>query len=196
MAVSRVSGTYYIVKTFENYGENSTEGKEGDLTADGQKRVECFAGLVGSKINKPDHIYYKDDGTDKNGNVKVNSRKNTAEAIAQKLGIQASAIAKANLSSLLETVHAGNVNNAVFVWSDQDKTKEVATALGAATTPAEFKKNNYGGIWVIEGSELKEITMDCNGLANEKAESSGSASIRVSVMSVAVAVMASLFFFF
>ncbi|ORX52536.1 hypothetical protein BCR36DRAFT_403794 [Piromyces finnis] len=197
MAISRVSGTFYIVKTFENYGKKSTEGAEGHLTADGEKRVECFAGLVGNKINQPDHIYYKGDGTDKQGNVKVNPRKFTAEALAAKFGgIPVDAISKEEqLSNLLERTHADGSQNSVFVWSDQDKAKEVANALGAASTPAEFNKDNYGGIWILEGSQLTEATMDCPGLSNIK--TSGSlANIRFSVMSLAVAVIASLYFFF
>lgn len=84
MAISRVSATYYIIKTFENYGSKSTEGKEGNLNETGLKRVECFAGLIGSKVNKPDQIFYKADGKDKNGNVKtVNPRRNTAEAVSE-----------------------------------------------------------------------------------------------------------------
>lgn len=198
MAISQASATFYIIKTFENYSSKSTDGAEGQLTADGQKRVDCFVGLVGSKINQPDHIYYKADGTDKNGQIKVNSRKYTAEAIAAKLNnIPAVAITKdEQLSNLLERTHADNSQNAVFVWSDQDKTKEVATALGAANVPAEFKKENYGGIWIIEGSQLTEATMDCNGLANENASSGSPASIRLSIMSLAVAIMASLYYFF
>ena len=199
MAVSRVSGTYYIVKTFENYGKASTEGKEGNLNEQGQKRVECFAGLVGSKINKPDHVYYKADGTDKNGNIKVNSRKITAEAIAAKLGVQSSAIDQ--LNNVLETVQTANVQNAVFVWSDQEKTKEIATSLGGTDSPAEFKKENYGSIWVIEpgNNKVNEITMGCEGLPDSHdngSSSSDSTTIRVSIMSAVVALMASLYLFF
>ncbi|OUM58077.1 hypothetical protein PIROE2DRAFT_69998 [Piromyces sp. E2] len=204
MAISRVSGTYYIIKTFENYSSKEDASKEGQLNADGQKRVECFAGLVGSKITKPDHIYYKADGVSKDGTVKVNSRKFTAEAIAQKLGgIPANAITKdEQLSNLMERTHADGSTNSVFVWSDKDKAKEVATALGAAPDkiPAEFKKDNYGGIWAIEGSDLKEMTMGCDGLPDSHDGSSASASgsqssIRLTIMYLAVAVMTALYFF-
>jgi len=198
MAISRASATYYIVKSFENYSSKDNQGAEGQLTPDGQKRVECFAGLIGNKVNQIDHIYYKADGTDKNGQIKVNSRKFTAEAIAEKLGgIPTAEISKDTLSGLLERTHSDGSQNSLFVWSDQDKTQEVATALGAANVPAEFKKENYGTIWVIEGSNLSEVTMDCDGLNNFVASASGSvAGVRVSIMTLAVAVMASLYFFF
>jgi len=130
MAISRVSATYYIIKTFENYGSKSTEGKEGNLNETGLKRVECFAGLIGSKVNKPDQIFYKADGKDKNGNVKtVNPRRNTAEAIAEKIGVKAEALegTTAQLPNIKPLLEQENISNAIFVWSDKDKASELAT---------------------------------------------------------------------
>jgi len=80
MAISHVSANYYIIKTFENY--KSGQANEGQLTPEGEKRVICFASLVGSKINQPNGIFYKKDGTDSNGVTKINSRKFTAEAVS------------------------------------------------------------------------------------------------------------------
>jgi len=80
MAISHVSGTYYIIKTFEN--NDKTSGEEGQLSADGLKRVDCFVGLIGSKVNEPQAIFYKKTGTDKNGAEKINSRQFTAEQVS------------------------------------------------------------------------------------------------------------------
>jgi hypothetical protein len=187
MAVSHVNATYYIIKTFENYGTGNA--KEGELDEKGTKRVECFAGLVGSKINKPDAIFYKADGKDKNGNVKtINSRRNTAVAISEKLGVKAEEIegGTTQLPTLKSSIlDASNIQNALFVWSDKDKATELATALGATNAPAEFNKENYGTIWVIEGTDLKEVTMDCDGLSNSE---SGASKLYYSVMTIAIAV--------
>jgi len=198
MAISRVSATYYIIKTFENYGSKSTKGKEGELNESGQKRVECFAGLIGSKVNKLDQIFYKGDGKDKNGNVKtVNSRKNTAEAIAAKLNMKAEAIegTTTSLSTIKPLVE--QYQNVLFVWSDKDKAAELATALGATGVPEKFDKDNYGSIWVVDGTNFSEVTMDCQGLSNtDKGKSGSSATARVSFMTLAVAAMSAIFLLF
>jgi len=77
------------------------------------------------------------------------------------------------------------------------------SALGATNGPAEFPKENYGYIWAIEGNNLKEITMDCEGLENVetkdsdgKDSKSGAVSVRYSVMTVAAAFIASLYLLF
>jgi hypothetical protein len=208
MAISHVSATYYIIKTFENYSSKSTKGKEGDLKEKGLKRVECFAGLIGSKVNKPDAIFYKADGTDKTGAIKtVNSRRNTAQALQEKIGVEAQEISgdDAQLANIKTTLlDANKINNAIFVWSDKEKATKLATALGATNAPAEFAKENYGYIWAIDGTSLKEVTMDCEGLENTETknedgkdtQSSGAVSVRYSVMTVAAAIIASLYLLF
>jgi len=82
MVISHVSATTYIIKTFENYSGKDSAGEEGQLTDIGQKRVQCFKKLVeDNTINQIDAILYKSDGKDKMGNIKINSRKFTAEAV-------------------------------------------------------------------------------------------------------------------
>jgi len=131
MAINHVSATYYIIKTFENYGSKSTKGKEGDLKEKGLKRAECFAGLIGSKVNKPDALFYKADGTDKTGAIKTsNSRRSTAQALQEKLGVEAQELAgdDAQLANIKTTLlDANKITNAIFVWSDKEKAKKLAT---------------------------------------------------------------------
>jgi len=194
MAISHVSANYYIIKTFENY--KSGGANEGHLTPEGEKRVDCFVSLVGSKINQPNGIFYKKDGTDKNGATKINSRKFTAEAIAEKLNVPANEIdgGSAQLATIKETLlDANGITDAVFVWSDKEKATELAKALGATNAPKSFKKSNYGYIWAISGDQLEEIKMGCDGVPDVI---NGSSSVRVAVMSIVVSIMASLYFLF
>ncbi|ORX79884.1 hypothetical protein BCR32DRAFT_269175 [Anaeromyces robustus] len=199
MAISHVSATYYIIKTFENYGDNSTKGDAGTLKESGNKRVECFAGLIGSKVNKPDAILFKADGTTKDNQKKVNSKRYTAEAIANKIGgITAEEVPKTAVATITDVVK--DKANVLFVWSDKEKAQELATNLGVANAP-EFPKENYGHIWVIENGQLTDMTMDCADVKNEVVKEdddkmSSASSIRLSIMSVAVAIMASLYFLF
>jgi hypothetical protein len=203
MAISHVSATYYIIKTFENYGSKSTEGAEGQLDADGLKRVDCFVKLIGDKINKPQTIFYKSDGVDKNGNIKVNSRKYTAEAIAAKLdNVSTEALQGGDtaLASIKDTLVANQINDCIFVWSDKEKASALATALGATGVPAEFQKGNYGIVWAIDGEKFSEISMGCSDVADvdekKNEEKSASTSLCASFMTIAVAIIASTFLLF
>jgi len=201
MAVSRVSATSYIIKTFENYSATENKAQEGQLNDVGQKRVECFSKLVqDNTINQPDVIFYKDDGTDKNGNVKVNSRRYTAEAIAQKLGVQSVEAMKGDDGQVSTAKGlAEQFSNSLFVWSDKDKAPKLAAGLGAtANVPTEFKKSHYGTIWAIDGDQLNVLQMNCEdkGFAGVKDVVSGSQTIRLAVMSVFVSIMATLYFLF
>jgi len=58
----------------------------------------------------------------------------------------------------------------------------------------EFKKKNYGGIWIIDGATLKEETMDCEGLSNTV--SGSPATVRFSIMTIVAVIMASLYLLF
>ncbi|ORX88197.1 hypothetical protein BCR32DRAFT_288722 [Anaeromyces robustus] len=186
MAISRVSATYYIIKTFENYGSKD-QGDEGTLNPDGQKRVDCLVGLIGSKIQQPDAIIYKDNSSAKASEAnKTNPRQMTATAIASKLNLEAQPVASENGITQALT----SFNNVLFVWPDKEKAQSLAKALGV-TNPPEFKKLNYGYIWAIDNGELKEVTMDCDGLQNSV--SSSASTLYYSMMSVIVAILYILF---
>ncbi|ORX51357.1 hypothetical protein BCR36DRAFT_582904 [Piromyces finnis] len=197
MTISHVSANYYIIKTFENYGSKSDEGAEGHLDSDGQKRVDCFVGLIGNKVNKPQTIFYKSDGVDKNGNVKVNSRKFTAEAIAAKIGVGTEALSGDDtaLATIKDTLVNNQITDAIFVWTDKEKASKLAQNLGATNAPKEFKKSNYGLIWNIENDSLTEMNMDCADVSNV-VKSGASTTFSASILALAVSVMASLYLLF